>query len=87
MSAVIVLAVAALAAVWVSASPARLIAAGVAAVVAHPALMLGVTTAVVTVVAGFGAVVVWRSVAGSGWLLIAVQARPVGAGWVGVRHG
>ena len=71
--------------VWLAASPARLLAAGAALAVAHPSLTFGVTAAATTVVVTAGVVIVWRSLTGSGWLLIAVQSPAYAP--AGVRHG
>ncbi|HEU5161147.1 MAG TPA: hypothetical protein VFU43_29395 [Streptosporangiaceae bacterium] len=85
----VVLALCALAGVlvWLAASPLRLVVAAAVFAVAHPSLTLAVATAATAAVVVTGGVIVWRALADSGWLLIAVQSRPAGAGGVGVRHG
>jgi hypothetical protein len=72
--------------VWLAASPARLLAAAAAPAVTHPSLTFGVTAAATAVVVVAGVTIVWRALADSGWLLIAVQHGPAYAP-VGVRHG
>lgn len=72
--------------VWLAASPARLLAAAAALAAAHPVLTFGVTAAGTAVVVVAGVTIVWRALADSGWLLIAVQHGPAYAP-AGVRHG
>jgi hypothetical protein len=72
--------------VWLAASPVRLVVAGLALGVAHPALTFGLIAAAAVVVVTTGVVIVWRALAESGWLLIAVQHGPACAP-AGVRHG
>jgi hypothetical protein len=64
---------------WVFASPARLVMPVGVALAAHPAATVAVTAAVVAVLVTVGTVIVWRSLADSGWSLVTVT-RPAAGG-------